>query len=139
MSLDKNKIEVVKAGNTATVTYTDENAFYEGDITKAELKRAFDHSSEYITECATLAADVSTDIMKSDKKIDNVVVKCPYGVSKRGSFEAKARRSVTFRGIGDHPDVTRSDLKVVVTDPLTKVSKSKLKDMQAKMTSALLD
>jgi len=139
MSLDKSNIEVVKAGDTAIVTYKDEDAFFGGDLTKAELKRAFDHSSAYIAKCAEVSAEVSTDIMTKDKGISNVLVKYPYGVSKRGTVEAKARRSVTFRGIGDHPDVTRSDLKIVVSDPLTKVSKSKLKVMQSKMSAALLD
>jgi len=139
MSIDKSKFEITKEGSVATVTYNDEDAFYEGsDISKKVFKEVFDHSHDYVEKVSVAAADQATEIMANDKDIDDVSFTFPYGVSKRGKVNVNAKRSTTFRGIGDRPDVTRSDLRVAVSDPLTKMSKTKLKDLQAKMTEELL-
>jgi len=138
MSLSKDDFKIEKVGNTATCVCTNEEAFYEGDLTKKQIKEVFDHSQSYLNKCAEVTAEVATSIMGKDKAIDNVLFNLPYGVSKRGCVDVKTRRTVTFPGIGTNPDVTRSDLRMVVKDPLTKVGKTKLKDLQANMTAELL-
>jgi len=139
MSIDAKKFKVEKAGNTATLVYEDDAAFYaDTELPKTEIQRVFKHASEYVTDCATVAADVATKLMAKDKKIDEVIMTMPYGVSKRGNVTARAKRTVTFPGIGDNPSVTRSDIRISVRDPLTKTPRSKLKELQAKMTEQLL-
>jgi len=139
MSLDKKDFKVEKSGNVATVTCTNEDAFYEGtDISKKDIKAVFDHSHQYIEECANAAAEQATAIMAKDKKVNEVTFSMPYGVSKRGEVSIKTRRSVTYPGINGSADVTRSDLRVVVKDPLTKMSKTKLRTLQKSMTEQLL-
>jgi len=138
MALSKDNFKVEKSGSVATVTCEDDNAFFDTDLTKKQIKDVFDHAHGYIEKAANVAADMATDIMKKDKKVNEVSFALPYGVSKRGGLNIQARRSTTFRGVGDRPDVTRSDLRVAVKDPMSKVSKTKLKAMQARMTEELL-
>jgi len=137
--IDESKFEVEKANGIATVKYTDENAFYEGtELSKKTIKEVFDHASEYIEEATVAASKQATDIMSSDKSVDKVVVEYPYGVSKRGSVTVAANRAQTFRNPTDGSEVTKSTLKVAVTDPLTKVSKTKVRELTAAMTESLL-
>jgi len=138
MSLDKKDFEVEKSGSVATVTCTDDNAFFAGDVSKKDIETVFKHSHDYVESCTTAASDMASDIMSKDKKIDEVVFTMPYGISKRGKLNVKAKRSVTFPGMSGRPDVTRSDLRVVVKDPHSSMSKTKLKELQAKMTEELL-
>lgn len=139
MSLDKSKFEVEKAGAVATCKFTDRDAFYEGELTKAELKRAFDHVSNYIKKCAEVGEEQAVEIMKADSKINRVNMDLPYGVSKRGQLLITAQRSVTYPGMQGRPSVTRPDLKITVKDPLSKAPKSLMKDLQGKMAAALAD
>lgn len=138
MSFDKDKFKVETNGDVATVECTDDNLFYEGDISKADLKRAFDHSKEYIEKCAGTAETIATEIMTKNKGVNEVNFKMPYGVTKRGDVTVKAKRSVTFPGRNGFDPVTRSDLKLRVNDPHSKVTKAKIKKMQSRMTEALL-
>jgi len=139
MAINIENMKVEKTNGVATVTVEDENIFYNGtDIPKKTFKEVFDHTSGYIQNMTEAASEESTKIMKEDKDITEVVFVAPYGVSKRGNFTAKAKREVTFRGMNGGADVTRSDLRVAVKDPLTTMSKSKLKDLQKQMTDSLL-
>jgi len=140
MSITKNDFKTEKAGETATVSCEKDDAFFaDTELTKKQFKEVFDHSNAYLEKCATVASEVAVDIMSKDNAINNVMFTMPYGVSKRGSVDIRAKRTVTFPGIGDKPDVTRADLRVIVKDPLTKVSKTGLRALQQKMTKELLD
>jgi len=139
MSFDTSKFEVSKSGNVATVTYDDENAFYEGfDGTKAEVKKVFTHAHEYIEKATEVSAEQATDIMKKDSDIEKVLVEYPYGVSKRGGITVTAKRSQTFRSPADGSEIVKSTISVAVKDPLTKASKSKVSLLSKTMTSTLL-
>lgn len=140
MALDKNLFEVETSNGVATAKYTNEGAFYEDtELTKTVIKEVFDHAHDYIESATVAASEKATEIMEADSSVDKVVMSFPYGVSKRGSIDVIANRSQTFRNPTD-PDksVTKSTLKVAVSDPLTKVSKSKVRDLAGKMTESLL-
>ena len=139
IEFDKSKFEVSKSEGVATVTYTGEKVFMEGtDIPATEVKAVFKYAEEFI-EAGTVAATAqATAIMDKDSKIDVVNVELPYGISKRGAVNLKAKRSHTYPGIGDRPDVTKSTLSVAVKDPATKMSKTKVKALEAEMTKKLL-
>jgi len=139
MSLDKSKFTITKAGSVATAEYKDENAFFgNDDVSRKDIEKVFKHAQDYVTDCAKVSAELSTEVMKDDSKIDEVHVTMPYGVSKRASVTAKARRSVTYPGMNGGDPVTKSDLRVVVKDPHSKVSKTAMKEMQSQMTKELL-
>lgn len=139
ISLDPTKFEIEKAGGVATVNYTDDDAYYSStDIEKSVLKNVNAHNSNYVEACAKAGSDIATKIMAKDKSIDVVHVKLPYGISKRGHVDVNSKRSVTYPGMNGRDPVTRSDVRVVVKDPMSTMGKSKLKELQAKMTETLL-
>jgi len=138
MSLSKKDFKTEKDGAVATVSCTNENAFFDGDVPKKDIERVFKHSQQYVEKCTNIAADIAAGIMSKDKKIHEVMLSMPYGISKRSAVNLKAKRTVTFPGMNGHPDVTRSDLRVVVKDVHASMSKTKLKELQAKMTEELL-
>ena len=136
---EESKFAVETANGVATVKYDDENAFYEGtELSKKTIKEVFDHASNYIQEATVAASEQATKIMTDDKSVEKVVVEYPYGVSKRGNVTVAANRAQTFRNPTDGSEVTKSTLKVAVADPLTKVSKTKVRELTAKMTESLL-
>jgi len=137
--LHTDKFKVTKAGNVATVEYEDENAFYNTELSKKQIHEVFDHAQKYVDSCAESASEMATDIMSKDDKIDQVNFTMPYGTSKRGQVDIKTKRKVTFPSmVKGNDDIVRSDMRVVVKDPQSKVKKSRLKEMQHKMTEILL-
>ena len=139
IEIDTGKFEVSKADGVATVTLNDEGAFYQGtDLTKSQIKEVFDHAHDYIEAGTTAAKNIAVKTMEDDKSIDKVFVGMPYGVSKRGGLDVVAKRSHTYPGMNGSADVTKSTLKVAVSDPLTKPAKSFIKSNEAEMTAALL-
>ena len=139
MAFDTSKFKVNKTEGVATVTYNDENAFYEDYVgTKAEVKKVFSHAHRYIEDATSAAAEQATKIMKSDKDIDKVLVEYPYGVSKRGGITVTAKRSQTFRSPADGSEIVKSTIAVAVKDPLTKAAKSKVSALSKAMTESLL-
>jgi len=136
---DESKFETTVNNGVATVTYDDDSAFKNGtDIPFAEMKRTFDYAGEYIAEATTTSASHAEDIMKKDKSVEKVVIELPYGVSKRGTMAVTANREKTFKGMNGGADVTKSTIAVVVKDAATKMSRTKIKDLEKQMTSTLL-
>jgi len=136
--LDKD-FTVEKVGEVATLTYTDTDAFKNGtEIPMSEMKKVFDYAHEFIEKATEKAATESTTIMEKDKKINKVIVSYPYGMSKRGEIGITAKRSQTFKSPADGSESTKSTLTVAVHDPLSKVSKAKVKALSATMTASLL-
>jgi len=129
---------VEKVGNVVTCALEDKEAFFEGELPKKQIKEVFDHANAYIQKHTAKAAEMATKLMKDDPKVDEVLVTAPYGVSARGNIVTKAVRSVTFRGMNGGDPVTRSDLKTIVTDPLTSMSKTSIKKLRATMSETLL-
>ena len=131
--------EVSVANGVATISYAEDGIFTQGcDVSKADMKKVFDHASDYIASASEAAAVKATDVMKDDKSVDKVVFAYPYGMSKRGEVSILANRSQTFRNIKDGSDIVKSTLRVAVKDPLTKASKSAVKALEATMTATLL-
>ena len=138
IEIDASKFEVVKAEGVATITLNDESAFFQGDITKADMKRVFDHAHDYIEAGTTAAKEIAVKTMEGDKSVEKVFVSMPYGVSKKGSLDVVAKREHTYPGMNGSAPTTKSTLKVAVTDPLTKAGKSFIKGHESEMTKALL-
>lgn len=128
-----------KVGEVATLTYADTDAFKNGtELPMSEMKKVFDYAHDYIEKATERASVEATKIMEKDKKINKVIVSYPYGMSKRGEIGVTAKRSQTFKSPADNSEVTKSTLAVVVHDPLSKVSKAKVKALSATMTASLL-
>ena len=135
----KDNYEVSVANGVATVSYQEDGVFTEGcEVSKADMKKVFDHAGSYIASASEAAAVKATEIMTDDKSVDKVVFAYPYGMSKRGSVDVLANRQQTFRNIKDGSDIVKSTLRVAVKDPLTKASKSAVKALEATMTATLL-
>lgn len=139
IEIKQDQFEVAKADGIATITYGDDKAFFANtDMKKNDIKAVFDYAHEYIEAGTTAAKEVAVKTMEDDKSIDKVFVNLPYGVSKRGGLDIVAKREHTYPGMNGSPSVTKSTLKVAVTDPLTKPAKSFIKSNEADMTARLL-
>lgn len=139
IKFNEENFEVNKTEGVATVTYSDDKAFMDGtEIANKDVKAVFDYANDYIEAGTNAAATKAETIMTEDTDINSVNVMLPYGVSKRGEIAVKAKREHTYPGMNGRPDVTKSTLTVAVKDPLTKMSKTKLKALEADMTSKLL-
>jgi hypothetical protein len=135
----KENFEVTKSDGVATVQCTNENAFYDGtDIPKETIKDVYKYAGEYVSKASDAATEQIIDIMQKDSKIESVVVNLPYGISKRGNICIQSKRSHTYPGIGDNPDVTKSTYKVVVTDPLPTLGKGRIKAASNLITEAVI-
>lgn len=136
---DEGKFKTTINNGVATIAYDDADAFKNGtDISFAEMKRTFNYAGEYIAEATTTSAAQAEKVMKKDKSVDKVVIELPYGVSKRGSLAVTANREKTFKGMNGGADVTKSTIAVVVKDAATKMSRTKIKDLEKTMTATLL-
>ena len=141
MALDfsKDNFKVVKTEGVATVTYTDEKVFLDGtDIPNKDVKAVFEYAQEFIEAGTNAASAQAKTIMAKDKTINSVNVVLPYGISKRGEIGVKAKREHTYPGMNGRPDVTKSTINVMIKDPLTKISKTKVKALETEMTDKLL-
>jgi len=135
------KIEFNKEVNEgiATLVAKDQNMFMaDTEISKQTFKDVAEHNAKYIETVMTAASNEATTIMAKDKSIDKVLVQAPYTVSKRGSLDVELKRSHTYPGMNGAPAVTKSTMKVKVTDPYSKPVKSALKGLESEMTKALL-
>lgn len=140
LTFDEKKFNVTKVEGVATVAYEDKDVYYQNDdeLTKATIDKVNKHNNNYIASVATAAKEQSISIMKEDSSIEKVIVELPYGTSTKGSVEVAAKRSHTYKGMNGGPDVTKSTMKVVVTDPLSKLGKTAIKAHEAEMTEALI-
>jgi len=123
----------------ATLVAKDENLYLaDTDISKQTFKDVADHNAKYIETVMTAAKESATALMEKDKSVDKVFVQTPYTVSKRGALDVEIKRSHTYPGMNGAPAVTKSTMKVKVTDPFAKPVKSTLKGLESEMTKALL-
>lgn len=123
-----------------TLTYDDKKAFIKGDdtVTGADLKKVAEYTSKYIEEATNNASREAKSIMEDDSKIKKVIIKYPFSTSKRGGLDVTVDRSKTFKGMQGRDDVTKSTVRVTATDPVMKMPKTKIRDLEESLTSALL-
>lgn len=139
LTLDPSKFTRTQLDGVTTLKYDDEEVFVStSGVEPSVLKQVFEHISNYTEACATVAAEAARVEMETDKTVDRVIAEFPYTTSKRGGVSATVDRSHTYPGIGDAPDVTKSTLRLTVTDPYAKVSKTYIKGLEAELTAALL-
>lgn len=137
---DKNKFESTTVDGVVTLKYDDEKAFMSGDdtVTGADLKRVAEYTAKYIEEGTNVASAEAKAIMEKDDKVNKVIVNYPFSTSKRGALDVAVDRSKTFRGMNGSEDVTKSTVRVTAADPVMKMSKTKIKDLEKDLTAALL-
>ena len=137
---DKNKFESTTVDGIVTLKYDDEKAFMSGDdtVTGADLKRVAQYTAKYIEEGTNIAYAEAKAIMEKDDKVNKVIVNYPFSTSKRGALDVAVDRSKTFRGRNGSDDVTKSTVRVTAADPVMKMSKTKIKDLEKELTAALL-
>lgn len=136
---DKSKFESTEVNGVVNLTYNDENVFKNGtDIPFKTMKEIDDYRAQYLDNATHLAAQQAEEIMKKNGKINKVTVSFPYTTSKRGTVDISVDRSKTFQGMNGSDPVTKSKVTVVVTDPVNKVSKSRIKELETDLTKVLL-
>ena len=136
---DKTKFESATVDGVVTLSYKDDKAFGTGtELTHKQLKEAADYAHTYIEKATEVAAEVAKETMEKDDKINKVIVDYPYSVSKRGELTVAIDRSKTYTIPNSDETVTKSAIKVAVKDPITKISKPRIKDLEAELTAALV-
>lgn len=139
MLFDKSKFEKSEVNDIVNLSYGDEDAFKNGtDIPFKVLKEADTYRAQYLEEATELAAKEAKSIMEKNSKINKVVVSFPYSTSKRGSYDVTVDRSKTYGGMNGADPVTKSKITGVVTDPINKVSKSRVREIEAELTKVLI-
>lgn len=143
MIFDKSKFEQTEVDGVVNLSYTDEDAYKHGSkefttLSFTDLKNADNYRNKYIEEATELAAQEGKRIMEKNKKVDKVIVTVPFSTSKRGSIDISVDRSKTFQGMKGGDPVTKSKITTVVHDPISKVSKSKIKELESELTAVLV-
>jgi len=132
----------VMENGIATVKYSNENAYFdeakEAGIDSDTLKKVNKFSKTYIDEATTVAANHAKDIMLDDKAVDRVVSVFPYSTSSKGHVEVATTRSATTTIPGTDKTVTKSGLRVAITDPNTKANKSMITKLRNSLTEVLI-
>lgn len=137
---DNTKFTSTTVDGVVTLSYEDEKSFTAGDesISQKDLKAASEYTAKYVEEATKLAATEAQAIMEKDSGTNKVLINFPFSTSKRGNLGIAVDRSKTYPGIQDRPDVTKSTIRVTATDPVMRMSKSKIKDLEKDLTAALL-
>lgn len=136
---DKSKFEKTEVGGTVNLTYKDEDAFKNGtEIPFKTMKEVEAYKAEYLEKATEIAVAESKAIMEKNSKINKVIVNFPYTTSKRGSVDISVDRSKTYPGMNGSDPVTKSKVTALVTDPINKVSKSRIKEFETELTKVLL-
>lgn len=136
---DSSKFESNKIGSVLTLKYTDKDAFKNGtDIPFKTLKEVANYQSSYLKEATELAASEAKKQLEKDKSLEKVTFEFPYTVSANGGININVDRSKTFPGINGGDPVTKSKITVVTKDPVNKVSKARIRELEADLTKTLL-
>jgi hypothetical protein len=137
---DKSKFTRTEVEGVVTLKYDDEKAFIAGtEIDEATLKKVGDYVSSYTEAAASVAGELAKEEMLKHKTTERVLVHYPYTTSKRGAVDVTVDRSKTYPAMTEGADpVTKSAMRVIVTDPYAKVGKTFIKSIEADLTAALL-
>ena len=126
----------------AHVKYAQEDAYFKeaegADIDSDTLKKVAKFNKTYIDEATAVSANYAKDLMLDKKDVDRVVTAIPYSTSTKGAVEVITTRSVTTTIPGTDRKVTKSGVKVAVTDPMTKATKASVNKLKASLTESLL-
>ena len=128
---------------SATLIYKDEDAYKKGtEIPFTQLKAVDGYRADFIEAATEEATKVAEKELKNDKSLNDVTVEFPFSTSKRGKVAVKVERSHTFKIPNAEPgkpdSVTKSTVTVAVKDPANKMSKTRIKELEEGLTSALL-
>lgn len=112
------------------------------DLTDEEKKalQVINEKKEKFIESAALFGEQHTvEEMTADKEIKSITYKFPMG-DKKAKATMTFNRSQTFtnRLSGDVQEVTKSKVKVVVTEPYSKISNKFLDEMEKRLSDKLL-
>ena len=68
--------EVAVSGETATITYTDKDAYINGieGVSKEHTKKVWKYSNEYITAVTDKSVEKSIEVLKKNKDVKQVLV-----------------------------------------------------------------
>lgn len=139
--LDQTSFDRAVAGNTLTLTCKDADAFKNGtDIDIKTIKKVEAYRNEYIEKATNIAQEKATEELKKNKNIERVVVEFPFTTNARGHCNVVVDREKTFHVPGEKDEnktITRPNITVSVKDPSSKMSKTKIKELQAKTQAAL--
>ena len=137
---DNSKFKSTTVDGVTSLSYDDEKSFSAGDdkVSAKELKAASDYTAKYVEEATKLAASEAQTIMEKDDKTNKVIVNYPFSTSKRGNLNVAIDRSKTYPGMQGRPDTVKSTVRVTATDPVMRMSKTKIKDLEKDLTAALL-
>lgn len=136
---DKSKMTRTEVDGVVSFKYDDEKAYVNGtDIDEATLKKVADYNIKYTEAAAQLTANIADEDMSKHKKVERVMVNFPYSMSKRGAIDVTVDRSKTYPAIGGGEPVTKSAMRVIVTDPFVKPSKNWIKELEKDLTKSLL-
>lgn len=139
--LDQTSFDRAVAGNTLTLTCKDADSFKNGtDIDIKTIKKVEAYRNEYIEKATNIAQEKATEELKKNKNIERVVVEFPFTTNARGHCNVVVDREKTFHVPGEKDEnktITRPNITVSVKDPSSKMSKTKIKELQAKTQAAL--
>lgn len=139
--LDQTSFDRAVAGNTLTLTCKDADAFKNGtDIDIKTIKKVEAYRNEYIEKATNIAQEKATEELKKNNNIERVVVEFPFTTNARGHCNVVVDREKTFHVPGEKDEnktITRPNITVSVKDPSSKMSKTKIKELQAKTQAAL--
>jgi hypothetical protein len=127
------------AGSSATIEYGDNDVYFNStDIPKKTLIEVAKYNKQFLEDGSKAMGEEAKKLMEEEKKVDNVKVKMPYGISSRGESTLIVDREKTYPGTQGRPDVTKSAVKHILKDPNSMVAKSVRKSISADLTDALL-
>ena len=136
---NKKEFEQNEVNGVLSMTCTNEDVFKNGtDIPFKTIKEVDAYRAKYLEEATEFATKEAKSIMESNNKINKVIVTVPFSSSKRGTVDISVDRSKTFQGMNGSDPVTKSKVTVVVTDPINKVSKSRIKELETELTKVLI-
>ena len=125
-------------GTVATVTYEDDNAFFENtDITKKQFKDVFDHTEAYVEAAAKAGAAEAKSVFKDNGDVETVKVKFPYTPSKRGHVLLNVEKAVTKTNNFTKETTTSPYIKVEVKDPFSRMTRDRVKELEVDLANAI--
>jgi len=134
---------VVKEDGFATIKVADENFFIakakEIGIEKKTLEQVSKFRESYLNAAIEEAAMEAKKVMEEDSDIKEAEVESPFGIGKSSKIKTHVLREKTIRVPGDgNKTITKTVIKPIVESREFVFPKSKRKELENKLTEALL-
>jgi hypothetical protein len=135
---------VEKENGFATIKVTNEHLFVEkakeAGIEKKTLEQVSKFREAYLNAAVEEAAMEAKRVMEEDKDIKEAEVDTPNGIGKSSKIKTYVLREKTMRVPGpDNKTITKTVIKNVVESREFLFPKSKRKELENKLTEALLN